>query len=113
MKRVIINGDNAYGHTDIQWNPILWTIASTGKLTTEWVHVSKNWDLVSFPSHPHALDIHWSPINYRSHSIAVNGTGKLQITNSHCVVDLDNVPVWDEAWPDAQMHATQLVLQSN
>ena len=113
MKRAVVSGNQAYWHTDIQWNQVLWTISSSGKLISEWMRVSKNWDLVSFPSHPHALDIHWSPIDYRTHSIAVSGTGKLQITNSKCVVDLDNVPVWDEAGPDAQMHATQFKLLSN
>ena len=113
MKRVIINNNNAYGHTDILGNSILWTIVSNWKMITEWVRVSKSGDIVNFPSHPHALDEYDDPIEYRSHSIPVVWTGKLQVSGIHCAVDLDNVPVWDEAWPDAQMRATQFKLLSS
>ena len=110
MKRVIVNGDHATGHTDILGNQIPWTISSSSKMITEWKYVSKSGDIVSFPSHPHALDWYWSPTNYRTHSISITWTGKLQVSGHNAVVDLNNVPVWDEAWWDATMQATQFKL---
>ena len=113
MKRAVVNWNIAIWHTDIQGNQIHWTISSSWKMITEWVRVSKNGDLVSFPNHPHWLDERGSPIDYRSHSIAVIGTGKLQVSGEHIAVEWDRVPVWDEAGWDANMQATQFKLLSN
>jgi hypothetical protein len=113
MKRAIINGNQAIWHTDIQGSSVIWTIASDSKMIVGGSRVSKTGDIVSFPSHPHGLDEYGSPINYRSHEVVITWTWKLEVSYQHIVVDQDNVPVWDEAGPDAKMQATQFKLQSN
>ena len=113
MKKVIQNGDTATGHRDILGNAITGTITCSAKMKLLGTDAGRNGDIVNFPSHPHALDGHGNPTNYRSHAVAVIGTAKLQVSGQHCAVDGDRVPVADEAGPDANMIATQTVLQSN
>ena len=113
MANVVINWNTAHWHTDILWNQITWTITSSCKMSTEWHSISRNGDIVNFPSHPHSLDGYGNPTNYRTHSVAVMGTGKLQISWKHCVLDWDTVPVADEAGGNATMQATQFKTYSS
>ena len=113
-KNIILNSNLATGHTDIQWNSVTWVITTSktkGKLNT--TQIAFSWDVVNFPSHPHALDIYGSPINYRSHSITITGTWKVIQWWANIVLEWDIVNVADEAWWNAVMIATQTKLKSN
>jgi hypothetical protein len=111
MKQVIQNWDSALWHTDILWNNITWMISSNHKAFVAGVSVSRNADIVYFPTHPHAI-VEWSPVDYRDHSVWVIGTGKLQV-GFNCALDWDSVPVSDEAGWNANMVASQFKLYSN
>ena len=113
MQNVIQNGDQANGHTDVLGNSIIGTITSSHKMKVLWVSVSRDGDIVTFPSHPHALDWYGSPINYRSHSVPVSWTAKIKVLGLNCAMNGDIVPVWDEAGPNATMQATQFKFKSN
>ena len=109
---VIIDGNHAVWHTDIEGNPVLGTIHSASKGKVSGVAVSKTGDIVTFPSHPHSL-VDGEPSDYRTHSIVVTGTGKLTISSEHIVRAWDVVNVSDEAGGNATMVATQEKLFSN
>lgn len=113
LKKICKHWDIAVGHTDIQGNPITGTIQSSSTTHILWIDASKSWDLIIFPSHPHALDWLWNPINYRSHSIPAVWTAKLHIDGAAWVRDGDTVSVADEAWWDAVIQWTQNKLFSN
>lgn len=91
-KKIIQNWDIATGHTDIQWNPVTWTVTSSSKCSISGVRASLDWDIVSFPSHPHALDWLGAPIDYQTHSIGVVWTWKLKVQTKNVAVHWDSVP---------------------
>lgn len=112
MANVIKNGDTAIGHTDIQGSAVTGTVTSNTKTKIAGISVAKAGDNVFFPSHPHALDIYGSPINYRSHNIPVTGTGKLTSEAKKVALHGEVVNVADEAGGNATFVGTQSKLTS-
>lgn len=109
MAKVIVNWDTATGHTDINGDPVVGTVVATNwKIKVDWKLVAVSWDVVTFPSHAHALDGFWDPTDFRTHSIELTWTAKLY----NAVLEGATVDVNDEAWPDATLVATQSKLYS-
>lgn len=111
LKNVVLNGDSAIGHTDIQGNAVTGTVTATGKLTVSGKKVARSGDTVFFPSHPHQIVL-GSPADYQTHSVPVSGSGKLVDSGGHVVLDGAIVAVADSAGPDATITASSTKLKS-
>lgn len=114
MKKIIRIGDHAVGHTDIQGNAVTGTVSNGSGLTKiGGIGVARNGDIVTFPSHPHALDIHGNPTNYLTHSVAIIATSKHTSNNKKIALEGDVVPVADVAGGNATLVATQTKVLGN
>lgn len=114
MAFVIREGDSAVGHTDIQGNAVTGTVQAASCSPTVkngGKRVATSQTIVSFPSHPHALD-EGSPIDYRSHAVAISASGKHKANGSKLARHGDAVGVADEAGPDASLIASTSNLAS-
>jgi len=108
MPAVVRAGDSASGHTDIQGNPVAGTVTSATcaqSVLNGGTKIAIASTIVNFPSHPHAMD-GGTPIDYQSHDVAINATGKNKATGAFIAVDGDVVPVADVAGPNATLSAT-------
>lgn len=111
MAFVVRQGDSAVGHTDIEGNPVTGTVGS-GVQTVKngGVPVATSATVVTFPSHAHALS-KGTPIDFRSHTVAISASGKNRAGGNNIALDGDTVPVADEAGPDATVGASTTTLR--
>ena len=96
------------GHTDIQGNSVVGTVAIIGihKTTCGGIAVARSGDVVNFPSHPHAI-LEGQPADFRSHQITLVGSSNSTSNGDRIALNGDSVAVADEAGGNAVLVASQ------
>lgn len=111
MSKVVLHGDQAIGHTDVQGNPVTGTVVASSKIRESGKAFAVHGDIVHFPSHPHQM-VEGSPADFQEHNIPLTGTGKLSVNGSSIVIGNHTISVADVAGPDATLTASSVITDS-
>jgi uncharacterized Zn-binding protein involved in type VI secretion len=109
---VIRLGDTAIGHTNILGATVTGTVVSASDKTfSNNIGVARTGDLVSFPSHPHAI-VMGTPTDFRTHLVAIMASSTKHFSDGKAIAKHgDIVPVADIAGPDATLVTTTTKFQ--